>query len=200
MTDLIAHARQYVAADNANEENTVDAGMAIGKVTYAADWYLVLEAPRQVLLGYEVGDTLTPIFEDEDDAEIPMTVARILYPDSDEMQGYLVLTTDVIPGDFTFSRMQTVRLITDTVSGYRVPESALISTDLENDQYGVYILSGNTVELRSVQILRRCDGYCIVESYEDAVARDQELAGIYLQKNDLLITAGTNLYVGKIYY
>lgn len=159
-----------------------------------------MPASAELLARYEEGDVIEVEYGDEDGVRIPMTVERLLPPEADGTEGMFVLNTNTAPEGFTFSRLQSVRFITESVSGYRIPDSALVTVNEETDEMGVYVLSGSTVEFRTVRILRRCEGYCIAESYEDAIERNPGLTGRYLQKNDLMITAGTNLYVGKIYY
>lgn len=182
------------------EERSVAGRTTLGKRTVSAEWYLVMPASAELLARYEEGDVIEVEYGDEDGVRIPMTVERLLPPEADGTEGMFVLNTNTAPEGFTFSRSQSVRFITESVSGYRIPDSALVTVNEETDEMGVYVLSGSTVEFRTVRILRRCEGYCIAESYEDAIERNPGLTGRYLQKNDLMITAGTNLYVGKIYY
>lgn len=182
------------------EERSVAGRTTLGKRTVSAEWYLVMPASAELLARYEEGDVIEVEYGDEDGVRIPMTVERLLSPEADGTEGMFVLNTNTAPEGFTFSRSQSVRFITESVSGYRIPDSALVTVNEETDEMGVYVLSGSTVEFRTVRILRRCEGYCIAESYEDAIERNPGLTGRYLQKNDLMITAGTNLYVGKIYY
>ena len=67
-----------------------------------------------------------------------------------------------------------------------------------NGEKGVYVLSDSSVEFRRVTIVRSAIGYYIVQTYEQDA---QGGAGIakYLRYGDLIITAGRDLYVGKMY-
>ena len=77
------------------------------------------------------------------------------------------------------------------------------------DVKGVYILAGNVVEFRKINIQVARDGYIIVDTYEDMKAyldslTDEERSKKtadgweYLNLNDNIITSGNELYEGKV--
>ena len=88
-----------------------------------------------------------------------------------------------------------MRSVVEEVTGYRVPIEALREHEGEK---GVYILADSSVEFRRVTVVREGSGYYIVQT------REQDAAGgwgkaKYLQYGELIITAGRDLYIGKMY-
>lgn len=60
---------------------------------------------------------------------------------------------------------------------------------------GVYILVGNIVEFRQIEVLLELDGYYIVTEQDVRDDPDyREKLGLY----DAIITGGKDLYVGKM--
>ena len=57
---------------------------------------------------------------------------------------------------------------------------------------GVYVFENSTVSFRRVEILYRGDGYYIV-------AEQGERGDDYLSLNDRIVTAGKNVYDGRVY-
>ena len=107
----------------------------------------------------------------------------------------LVFSCDRTPGGFDFLRTQRVRSVVEQVTGYRVPMEALRE---HNGEKGVFILADSSVEFRRVTLVREGSGYYIVQTYEQDAAGGAGMAK-YLQYGDLIITAGRDLYIGKMY-
>ena len=94
-----------------------------------------------------------------------------------------------MPAWLSHDRVQPVEIVTGSSYGYYIPESALTWVD---GVEGVYIFRDSTVYFRRIDVTYRGDGYCI------AAPREGQGEG-YLELYDLLITAGKNLYDGKVY-
>ena len=91
-------------------------------------------------------------------------------------------------------RVQSVRILLDRYTGYRVPNEALHKVD---GQDGVFILVGNTIEFRRVTVLGWGNDYCVTDTYESDVAAPSESPIPYLNINDMIVTSGNDLYDGK---
>ena len=96
-----------------------------------------------------------------------------------------------IPSDFDYTRVQKIKVIKSSVDGVSFPRSALRMVDGEQ---GVYVVSGNSVGFRKVDIIESTDSHYISRE-PDAGQEDRKL---YLSKFDRVITEGKGLYVGKI--
>lgn len=166
----------------------------IGKKIVDPKWYAVMVADMRFCAMVEVGDVIDVTFADNGSKVIDMTVERVC-PATDNSYAIVVFSSRELPEDFDFARMQSMRILTDSVSGYRVPSEAVVECYGER---GVYILSGNIVEFRRITVIGQGDGYFIVNTYDGDDA-EENLSDIpYLNINDLIITSGGNLYDGKI--
>ena len=117
-----------------------------------------------------------------------MTLDRVIRSVAEE-RAVLVLSVDVMPEDFRFTRFQTARLILEKIQGYRIPDTALHYDDVSYDAY-VYVLQDGSVRRRDVNVLLRADGYAIV-----APPDEEGKTGLWL--HDVVITSGKDLYDGK---
>ena len=164
---------------------------AIGKIATDFRWYIVMEADREDLRYYSKGYSYRVIFPYNNDTQLTMKLSDIVSHDGSK-RILLVFTSHEIPDDFSFLRMQTVKVVRNSYTGYKVPIS---SVRLMDNQKGVFILVGKTVEFRYIDIILECDGYYIVAPRDPQ--NDPDFAkklGLY----DVIITGGRNLYVGKI--
>lgn len=164
---------------------------AIGKIATDFRWYIIIETDREELRFYNEGHNYQVIFPYNNDTKLTMNLSDIVAPDGGQ-RVLLIFTSHEIPEDFSFKRMQTVEIVRSSYTGYKVPISAVRLVD---EKMGVYILIGTTVDFRYIDIILECDGYYIVAPRDPQ--NDPDYAsklGLY----DVIITAGRNLYVGKI--
>lgn len=164
---------------------------AVGKMVSDFNWYIVCETTRDSLRYFTKGYSYYVNFPYNDDISIKMTLSNVVSEvGSDRV--LLVLETERIPEDFSFRRMQPVELVMSSYTGYRVPISA---ARLVDGKQGVYIMIGNTIEFREIDILLEMDGYYIVA--EQDPVNDTDYAsklGLY----DQIVVSGKNLYDGKL--
>lgn len=164
---------------------------AVGKMVSDFNWYIVCGTTRDSLRYFTKGYSYYVNFPYNDDISIKMTLSNIVSEvGSDRV--LLVLETERIPEDFSFRRMQPVELVRSSYTGYRVPISA---ARLVDGKQGVYIMIGNTIEFREIDILLEMDGYYIVA--EQDPVNDPDYAsklGLY----DQIVVSGKNLYDGKL--
>ncbi len=164
---------------------------AVGKMVSDFNWYIVCETTRDSLRYFTKGYSYYVNFPYNDDISIKMTLSNVVSEvGSDHV--LLVLETERIPEDFSFRRMQPVELVRSSYTGYRVPISA---ARLVDGKQGVYIMIGNTIEFREIDILLEMDGYYIVA--EQDPVNDPDYAsklGLY----DQIVVSGKNLYDGKL--
>ena len=164
---------------------------AVGKMVSDFDWYIVCETTRDSLRYFTKGYSYYVNFPYNDDISIKMTLSNVV----SEVGSYrvlLVLEAERIPEDFSFRRMQPVEIVRSSYTGYRVPISA---ARLVDGKQGVYIMIGNTIEFREIDILLEMDGYYIVA--EQDPVNDPDYAsklGLY----DQIVVSGKNLYDGKL--
>lgn len=129
---------------------------AIGKIVLLARWYLVCPVSLEEAKGLDAGRAYDLLFADG--MRLSMTLAA---KNEDKESALLIFSTLQMPEGFAFDRTQKVSIVTDTVSGYKLPSSALRIVD---GKVGVYIRSGNTVKFRFVDILKEEDAYVFVRT------------------------------------
>ena len=172
-----------------------------GKLIISPQWYAAAYVSFADALNFKVGATYSMQVTDSAYDEIQMELVR---SERDENGILLVFSSMTSLPDAKLDRVLSVRTVSDSVSGYRVPESALIELTYDGINYdAVYVLEGNVVECRIVYILREYNGYCIVKTVEQAEADEKTLGENptpwqRLAQNDKIITSGSGLYEGKI--
>jgi hypothetical protein len=187
----------------------------VGKMVYDPTWYaaayvsLADDALEVFQQGYNQGATYTLRVTDGADAEVDMTIVRLV-PDANG--ALLVFRSQDMPAGFDFPRSFTAETVSLQVSGYRIPSEAIVtlrSHKTGQDVTGVYILSGNVVEFRKINIRVARDGYVIANTYEDMKSYQDSLSEearaeltadgwVYLGLNDNIITGGNEIHEGKV--
>lgn len=166
---------------------TVDTSLTtVGKLVYGYTWYLAVE-PEGDASELTVGETYEIRFSRTDNRSLDMICERVAQGADGRLVA--VFSSDDMPAWLSHDRVQPVEIVTGSSHGYYIPESALTWVD---GVEGVYIFRDSTVYFRRIDVTYRGDGYCI------AAPREGQGEG-YLELYDLLITAGKNLYDGKVY-
>ncbi len=170
---------------------------AVGKLVASYAWSIVVPIDPVVADGMEIGESYSVKFVDEYDLTLTMTLDRII---GSAMAGrtLAVLSSDVAPQGFDYTRFSTVEITLDTVYGYRVPETALRE---QNGETGVYILDGGRVCWRTLEIVAEGEGYVLAYApTKDERQSEQDStyhADRYIALRDVVITEGDDLYDGK---
>lgn len=169
---------------SAEQLDSTSYGYAVGKIAASAEWYLCAELDPKTAMNlvegreYGVSFSLTP------DQEIRLTLDKIL---SGAESSVIIMSSTVMPKDFNNSRKQTVQIKTESVTGLRVPASA-VRVNEEGEQ-GVFILKNNRTTFRYIDVIDSIEGYYIVREFSP---EDEDYAK-YLHRNDVLIVRGKNL-------
>ena len=166
----------------------------VGKMINSHTWYAAIPMNEENAARFTQGNTYTFSFIDNGGLELSLTLQRVLDA-TEQRDGVLIFSCEQTPPDFSFLRTQRVQSVVEEITGYRVPVEALRE---HNSEKGVYILEDSSVEFRRVTIVREGAGYYIVQTFEQDAAAGAGKAK-YLQRNDLIITAGRDLYIGKMY-
>lgn len=172
---------------------------AAGKIVTLPKWYFVCPAEKEQCTSLKEGKKYDISFGMSD-----MTVSMTL--DAKNVVGedaVLVFSTIQMPSGFDFSRVQKVSIVSETVSGYRVPSSALRVVD---GTVGVYVRSGNTVLFRVTDVIYESGSYSYV-SIETAgvtlyAADEDETNDVYCKGlslyDNVIISGAKELYPDRI--
>lgn len=167
-----------------SEPSSVD-GNVMGKLVDSFNWYILCNVPYDRSGPFEVGkmvkvnipNTSTGVFECE--------VEKKGEKEGDYIS--VILKCGLMNRDVAKLRITDIEIITDEYMGFRISNSAIRE---ENGQKGVYVLKGNTVQFKKVNILYSSEEYSIIESQADNSS--------YLRQYDTVITQGVDLYDGKV--
>ena len=168
----------------------------IGKMTYTSKWYLAIpinEAEYETFKN-KVGSDLSVSFSDTDDLSLEMLLESIYADEEDPDSAYMLLSSHSLAHVAFLDREQSVSILLDSCTGYRIPEESLHN---EEGQDGVYILVGNIIEFRRVTVIGSGNGYYIVNTYEVDALENNTSEIPYLNINDMIVTSGNDLYDGK---
>ncbi|MBQ4054780.1 MAG: hypothetical protein IJD17_03620 [Clostridia bacterium] len=163
----------------------------VGKLATDYKWYIACLVDASQAMSFIDSQNYSVIFPYSSDAEIPMTLYRSV-PDEESGLTLLIFSTGKVNADFNFLRRQTVEIVAESYTGYRVPVSSVRIVD---GKQGVYVLMGNVVKFREITPLVEIDGNLIVK--EQDKVNDPEYA-LKLGFYDAIITKGKNLYEDKI--
>ena len=159
-----------------------DTSSGIGKLITSSRWYLVITMDEEDALLLD--DYAIVRFSES--LQVEMDVERIGL--SEKGRCIVVLSSDRQLSETTLYRSVTVDIIFDIYSGLRIPKSAL-RMDSDGNTC-VYVVEARNAALKYVDIISESGDYYVVE--EDTSSTDNLWAG------DEIITAGRNLYDGKV--
>ncbi len=159
-----------------------------GKIVTDTTWYIACPTDKNALRYFSVGDECDVAFA-YNALSVKMEISRIIN-EPDDNRVVLIFETNIMPEGFAYTRVQPVKLIQASYTGYKLPLSAIRIVD---GVQGVYVLVGKTVHFRRVETVYETDGYSIVQGGEQVDGETK-----WLELHDSVIIAGKNLYDGKI--
>lgn len=145
-----------------------------GRLICGKDWYFAALLPESIAL--QVGQRLSADFGI---GEVPCLVQAV-------GEGFAVLRMDTQLSAHALLRQTEAEIITDTLSGLAIPENALHT---ESGGSFVWAITAGRLEKKTVNIIFSGDGFLLAEESNDASG---------LRAGDKLVTAGKELYEGKI--
>lgn len=175
-------------------------GDAIGKLITSSTWYYAALVPQADAALLHTGHRYPLRFTHDYPETISMELERI----SDADNGYcaLVFSCRTALGDTTLLRRQSVNIITEQITGIRIPRSALralsrTQTDSVTGEEkevivtGVYTVSSRQAKLIPVNVLYQGEDYFLVESVDpDSASR--------LRSGDEIIVYTAGITDGKV--
>lgn len=162
---------------------------AVGKLAYDFKWYLICPISKTDLKNFSTGTSYDIIFEANSNKELSLTLAKTV-SDTDGDGALLIFESYDSPSEFSFARMQPVKIIQSSVSGIKVPIGALRVVDGEE---GVYILYGSRVYFCRVKVIAQNENYYIT-AVPDLSVTPYGVLCVY----DNIIVSGKDLYEGKV--
>ena len=172
------------------EEKASYTNSAIGKLITDFDWYTICEVTTKEADKLVVGKTYPISYLYSSGRQVDAVLQRKV-SQTDSTRVVLVFLIQEVPSDFDYTRCQPIRIITDSKNGVSFPSSALRLVD---GVQGVYIVAGNVIDFKKVDIISSTESRYLSRSYEKTDPKSKE----YLSKFDRVVLEGKDLYVGKI--
>lgn len=167
----------------ANPQKTTD-NSAVGKLISDYHWRVAAVIPNENLFGINAGSTVT-MRVGSGLQMLDMSVVSVT-PCGDGKSVY-VFECDRLNSAVTSGRIARFKIVVNSYGGLRVPRKSLRYN--ENDERGVYIVRGQSVAFRKVDVVYWGTDYVIVKQNPD----DE-----YLKLYDRIVTDGKDLYDGKV--
>ncbi|MBR5539216.1 MAG: hypothetical protein IKU61_04885 [Clostridia bacterium] len=163
---------------------------AVGKIVRSPKWYLLLPVEETEARVFGAGKSYDVAFEGDG-----ITVKMLLESKNEgDGESLLVFSSKLMPSGFSFDRRQNVSVVSDTVSGYKIPLSALRVVD---GYVGVYVRSGNNIKFRAAEQLYESGAYVFLATDTEGItlyaADEDETNDIYckgLSLYDAVIVGG----------
>ena len=187
-----------------HEAETSLSSHTAGKIVTDFVWHLVCEADKYSAAGFTVGSYYKIRFPSFSEEMVTMKLVNAVSVTSDDT-ALLVFRGNTAPENFPYLRTQEADIIGQSHTGLAVSKKAVRIVD---GQKGVYILDGDIVRFRLIEILfEEEDSYIVapekpVPDEADANTEDVEIsdrpAYKYLSLYDNVIVGGKDLFDGKI--
>lgn len=205
LVDELDHAGFRELIEKNPEQSVIDTNY--GKIVKDFVWYVVCESDKTAAAKYEENKSYNLVFPSFSEDEMRLVLTRIVKSTSEDTV-LLVFRGNTAPEGFNYTRSQQVNIISGEYSGYAVPKDAVRSLD-NNKTKGVYILTGDIVRFRKIEIMSEDGDYYIVkipssDDYNSKSADDKdekenaETEYKYLSLYDNIIIGGKDLFDGKI--
>ena len=165
---------------------------AIGKIVYDSKWYFLCEIDKITSSRFKIGGLYKFSFLHSNDIEIKMKLEKYV-SQTDNEKMVAVFSSQELPNDFSFKREQPVKIQLESFEGLEVPTTALHKKD---GKTGVYIVKGNIVQFREIEILSEQRGY-VIAAFPDEDNKAL-ISPTKLSLYDLIIVGGKNIYDGKV--
>ena len=163
----------------------------IGKLIHGYNWYFVCVVSLSDALKLDTGDSVNLLCDNVSRGYISATV----HHKSEEENGEVVLAfvSNIMDEDISRLRIEDVQIIVSETDGLRVSKDAVRVVD---GVQGVYVLTGNIVAFKRLDVIYTGDDYVISKKIYDTVKDDNNIP--YVKLYDEVIVEGKDLSDGKI--
>lgn len=156
----------------------------MGKLVDSFNWYILCNVPYDVSGSIEVGKTVKVKVPTVSAETFECTVEKKGDKEGDSIP--VILKCGLMNRDVAKLRIADIQIITDEYIGFRISNNAIREVD---SQKGVYVLRGDTVQFKKVNIMYSSEEYSIIENTDDSS---------FIRQYDTVITEGVDLYDGKV--
>lgn len=162
----------------------------VGKLMTSHNWYYAVNISREDLESFYVGRDVTLDFHIGGLSAVPATITYV-NEDKELNMATVVFKSDYINEKLVNLRITQADVNFKSITGLRVSDSALRFDGVL--QQGVYIIRGETILFRPVEVIYQAHGFSLCR-ITGPTSQDYNTN---LQQYDEVITEGTQLYDGK---
>ncbi len=166
--------------------------LCIGAMVNDYKWYIACPMTRGEANSFEAGRKYSVDFSYSNES-LAMTVERVIN-DTESDGSIVVFSSEKMPLNFDYTRMQPVKISVQDYTGFKIPVSAVRVID---GYQGVYVKDEVTIEFRRVNVIYEDGGYMICTGNPNPDG-DEEEAYAWIKQNDIVVVSGTELYSGKV--
>ena len=165
-------------------EKQAVSGNVMGKLVDSFDWYFVCNVPYSESGKLRQDKKVSVNIPNTAVGSIECKIAYIGAKEGDFIP--VVLKCNVMNRDVANLRIEDIEIITDQFTGIRINNKAIREVD---GVKGVYVLRGNIIQFKKINIISSSEEYSIVEKVDDSS---------YIKQYDTVITEGVDLYDQKV--
>lgn len=167
--------------------------LSIGTLVHGYTWYVACPMSRSESNNFEVGKYYGVNFS-YSDATLSMKVERVIN-DASRENSIVIFSTEKMPLNFDYTRMQPVSVSVKDYTGFKIPVSAVRVVD---GYEGVYVKNEVTIEFRRVNVIYEDGGYVICTGAPEGTTEGENDEYSWIRQNDIVVVSGTELYSGKV--
>lgn len=171
-------------------------GLAAGKIATDFRWYIACPMTKAEAASFDTNVYYSVTFP-YNNKSLNMELYSVISEPSGT-GAVAVFECRSLPYDFDYMRLQPVQICATDYTGFEIPISSIRIVD---GYEGVYVLDEVTVAFRRVNILYEYDGYflCTGEAaVPDETGENGESVYPWIKLNDIIISEGKDLYIGKV--
>lgn len=157
----------------------------VGRVVSSFNWYFLCVVESDEIVTLEENKEIYVNVPYQGIERLPVKVHKI--GDRNSEKTLLVLSCDLMNESLADLRIEDIEIVTEEYSGYKIANSAIRTVDGEK---GVYVVRGNLVGFRKINIVYSSENFTIVNNPD---GRDD-----YIKLYDKVVTKGVEIYDNKL--
>lgn len=157
----------------------------IGRVVGSFNWYFMCVVDSSEIVALEENSEIYVNVPYQGIERLPVKVHKIGDRNADKV--LLILSCDLMNESLSDLRIEDIEIVTEEYTGYKIANSAIRTVD---GVKGVYVVRGNLVGFRKINIIYSSDNFSIVNNPE---GRDD-----YIKLYDKVVTKGVEIYDNKL--
>ena len=163
----------------------------MGKLIRGYNWYFVGVISAADATRIDSGDSVELLCDNVSRGSIPATVYHKGNNENNNVA--IVLVSNIMDEDISRLRVEDVQIVVDETDGLRISKEAV---RVVNGVQGVYVLTGNIVSFKRIDVVHTGEDYVISKKIYTTVKDENDVP--YVKLYDEVIVEGKDLSDGKI--